>query len=111
MGLYIDFPGYKVENIQKKPQSVRVSLRGVQYVIEISLNRVTQGLIFSLFNFDRSILYARLPITADVSLTAMIPNELFPKDLSIFGHWSLNTNKTVADAFMNEFKLYIGGVE
>lgn len=111
MGLYIDFPNYSVANIQKKPQAVRISLRGIQYVVEISLNRVTQGLVFSLFNFDKSVLYVRLPITAQVSLTATVPNEYFPKDLPIVGFWSLDTDKTIVDSFMNEFKLYIGGVE
>ena len=110
MGLYIDFPNYSCEDIQRMPQVVRVPIGTKKYLFEVSYNRVSQGLNLKIMNEVGTKVLSYMPITAGVDLSALARNADFPAQLFITGKWVIKTQKSIAEAFMTEFKLYVGGL-
>ena len=112
MGLYLNFEGYTKEKIQERPMRLRTVLRDYSYIYEISYNRMTEGLVLKIYADDADgTLITTMNITANLDLTALIADTIFPRNIAIFGQWIKQTDKQIADAFMNEFKLYVGFID
>lgn len=109
MGVYLDFKDYSQESIKKRPQRFKTKIKDKKFVFEISYNRVTEGLSLGIYDEAEVQLISKLPITAGVNLVSMIPEALWPPDVKVWGQWVVTTNKSISEAFMREFKIYLGG--
>lgn len=109
MGVYLDFKDYDLESIKKRPQRFKTRVLDSKYVFEISYNRITGGLSLGIYDESGSKLLTKLPITANVNLAAALPAALWPPQVFIWGQWAITSRKSIAEAFMREFKIYLGG--
>lgn len=109
MGVYLNFKDYSQESIKKRPQRFKTKVKDKKFVFEVSYNRVTGGLSLGIYDEAETQLIYKLPITANINLAAAIPAALWPSDVKIWGQWAITSEKSISEAFMKEFKIYLGG--
>lgn len=110
MGLYIDFKDYDSRTIKKRPTRVTVPLRDKKFVFEIAMNRNTEALMLSIYDMDSVAVLSGVRLVPNVDFAMHLSEETFLKDVSVWAQWENYSDKGELIAFMNEFKLYVGGV-
>lgn len=110
MGVFLNFKDYTQESIKERPQRFKAKIRDRKFVFEVSYNRVTGGLSLGIYDESETQLIFKIPITANVNLVAAIPAALWPSDVKLWGQWAIKSEKSISEAFMKEFKIYLGGV-
>jgi hypothetical protein len=111
MGLYIDFKGYNSKEIKKKPTRVVVPIKDKKFIFEISMNRTTEALMLSIYDLKEDPILSGIRLIPNIDLTMSLSKDVFVEGVSVWAQWSNLTNNNELTSFMNNLKLYIGGVE
>lgn len=111
MGVYLDFKNYSREAIINQPQRIKTNIKGQPFIFEISLNRTSDQLLFGVLNSRTFEYLTLLPVTALVDLATGLIAPKFPPGVIIIGQWLTESNLSIADAFMKDFRIYVEEVE
>lgn len=109
MGKFLNFKDYSLEAIKRKPQRFKTTVANKKFVFEISYNRATGGLSLGIYDEFGEKLFSKIPITANINLASTIPAKNWPPEVLIWGQWVKPPTTPIAEAFMRDFKIYLGG--